>query len=114
MNTEGLNVQTYDDVITAINMRINHIETGTVTHNAFDAKLYNDSLNMSDSRDRARVIPINPLSREQRDTIDRLEDARKFFQQESREDSPSDDDEDEAVSKRKSRIKDKKSKKKSR
>lgn len=114
MNTEGLNARAIEDVITAINMRINHIETGTVIYNAFDAKNYNDSLNMSDSRDRARAVAINPLSREQRDTIDRLEDMRKVLQQEATNlaDGPADDDR--PIAKPRIRAKDKKLKKKSR
>ena len=111
MNTEGLNAKAVDEVITAINMRINHIETGTVTYNAFDAKAYNAKLDMSDSRDRARVVAINPLSREQRDTIDALEDARAQLRSQTL-DQAEDDDEEEAAVKRKSRLK--KAKKKSR
>jgi hypothetical protein len=117
MLAKPLPIQSLDDVVHAITMRINFIETGTTIYNAHDAKRYNDKLDMSDSRDRARVIPINPLSREQRDMIARLEDARSSLQQEIidvADADPEDVDAPPAEAKRQVRTKDKKLKKRQR
>lgn len=64
-----------EDIIHSLVMRINHVETGTTTHSAIDAAAFNKALNPKSMLDRHRVIAINPLSREQRSLIARLEDS---------------------------------------
>lgn len=64
-----------EDIIHSLVMRINYIETGTTTHSSLDAAAFNKALNPKSMLDRHRVISINPLSREQRSLIARLEDS---------------------------------------
>ena len=79
--------ETRGEIVTAINMHINYLETGTVTHSATDAQTYNSSLSpliRAGTRRGVQLwapnpnkpIPIKALSSEQRRLIIKLEDAR--------------------------------------
>lgn len=83
MVAEDLSFEEISEVIAAINMRINFIETGTVSNSANDAQAFNRTLDMSKALDRKRAIKINPLSRQQRDVLARLEDARSVLNHQS-------------------------------
>ncbi len=63
-----------DEVLTAVRMRMNHIETGDTSMSANDAAAFNATLSPKDFP-KTKAVKINALSREQRDLINLLEDA---------------------------------------
>lgn len=70
-----MTVPMLEDTIHSIIMRINHIETGTTTYSGIDAAAFNKTLDMNNPLDKRRAVKINPLSREQRALLARLDDS---------------------------------------
>jgi hypothetical protein len=78
-----LTKQQRDEVLTAIRMRINYIETGTTTMSAVDAHTYNKAIHPR-SLIQTKSVPIKALTGEQRHLISSLEDAAQKLSQEQK------------------------------
>lgn len=70
------NRETAEDIIRSIDMRINMIETGLITHSAKDAHEQNSRLDINSRDDRRCYIPVRPLTQEQQQILERLRKAR--------------------------------------